>query len=110
SIAQGAKGTSVITVNPLNGFNGSVGLSAAGLPIGVTAAFNPSSTTGASTLTLTASSAAALGTFTVAVTGASGELSRSTTVSLTVVPPPNFALAASPNSLSLARRGKITST
>src|SRR4029077_10708819 len=105
-----AKGTSVISVNPLNGFNGSVSLSASGLPSGVTAAFNPGSTTSASTLTLTASSAAPLLTSTITVTGASGALSHSTTVSLTVVPAPNFALAASPNSLSLARGGKITST
>jgi subtilase family serine protease len=110
NIAQGAKGTSAVNVNPLNGFNGSVSLSASGLPIGVTAAFNPASTTSASTLTLTASSAAPLGTFPITVTGASGALSHSTTVSLTVVPPPNFALAASPNSLSLARGSKITST
>src|SRR6266478_4750911 len=110
NIAQGAKGTSAISINPLNGFNGTVSLSASGLPIGVTAAFNPGSTTSASTLTLTAGSAAALGTFTITVTGASGALSHSTTVSLTVVPPPNFALTASPNSLSLARGGKITSS
>src|SRR6266566_3272462 len=110
SVAQGAKGTSAISVNPLNGFSGSVSLSASGLPSGVTASFNPSSTTSASTFTLTASSTAALGTFTITVTGASGALSRSTTVSLTVVSPPNFALSASPNSLSLVRGGKITST
>jgi len=110
SVAQGANGTSAISVNPLNGFSGSVSLSASGLPSGVTASFNPSSTTSASTLTLTASSTAALGTFTITVTGASGALSRSTTVSLTVVSPPNFALSASPNSLSLVRGSKITST
>jgi subtilase family serine protease len=110
TIAQGAKGTSAVNVNPLNGFNGSVSLSASGLPIGVTAAFNPASTTSASTLTLTASSAAPLGTFPITVTGASGALSHSTTVSLTVMPPPTFALAASPNSLSLARGSNITST
>jgi subtilase family serine protease len=110
NIAQGAKGTSAVNVNPLNGFNGSVGLSASGLPIGVTAAFNPASTTSASTLTLTASSAAPLGTFPITVTGASGALSHSTTVSLTVVLPPNFALAASPNSLSLTPGSNITST
>jgi len=110
NIAQGAKGTSAVNVNPLNGFNGSVSLSASGLPIGVTAAFNPASTTSATTLTLTASSAAPLGTFPITVIGASGALSHSTTVSLTVVPPPNVALAASPNSLSLARGSNITST
>jgi uncharacterized membrane protein len=109
-IAQGSRGTSTVTVNPLGGFNSSVSLSASGLPSGVTAAFNPRSTTSASTLTLTASSTAALGTFTATITGASGGLSHITTVFLTVAAPPSFALSASPNSLSLARGAKVTSS
>jgi subtilase family serine protease len=109
SVAQGANGTSTVTVNPLNGFSGNVSLSASGLPNGITAAFNPGSTTTTSTLTLSASNTAALGTFTITVTGVSGALSRSTSVSLTVLPPPNFGLSASPNSLSLGRRGTATS-
>ncbi|HXN52818.1 MAG TPA: S53 family peptidase [Candidatus Acidoferrum sp.] len=110
SVTRGAKGTSTITVNPLNGFTSSVSLSASGLPSGVTATFNPSGTTATSTLTLTASSTAALGTVTITITGTSGGLSHGTTVSVTVTPPPNFALSASPNSLSLARGAQVTST
>jgi len=86
SITQGNSGTSTITVTPQNGFNGSVALSAAGLPSGVTASFNPSSTTASSTLTLTASSTATTGTATVTVTGTSGSLSHAATLSLTVNP------------------------
>ena len=107
SVVQGAKGTSTISVSPLNAFNGSVSLSASGLLSGVTAAFNPTSTTSSSTLTLMVSSTAALGTFSITITGTSGGLSHSTTVSLTVL---GFAVSASPNSLSLARAGKVTST
>jgi len=110
SVVRGAKATSTIAVNPLNGFSGSVSLSASGLPSGVTASFNPAGTATTSTLTVTAGSTATLGTFTVTVTGASGALSHSTTLSLTVESPPNFALSASPNLLSLARGGKVTST
>jgi subtilase family serine protease len=110
SVAQGAKGNSTITVAPLNGFNGSLSLSATGLPTGVTAAFNPTSTTTTSTLTLTASSTASLGTVTITITGTSGALSHSTTLSLTVTAAPNFALSASPSSLSLARAGHVPST
>jgi len=84
NVPQGSIGTSTITVNKLNGFNSSVSLSASGLPSGVTASFNPSSTTGTSTLTLSASSTAATGTSTVTITGTSGSLTHSTTVSLTV--------------------------
>jgi len=89
SITQGSSGTSTITVNPVNGFTGSVSLSASGLPAGVTAAFNPSSTTGSSTLTLTASSTASTGTATVTITGVSGSLTRTTSISVTVNPAVN---------------------
>lgn len=84
SIAQGSSGTSTLTISPQNGFSGSVALSASGLPSGVTAAFNPSSTTGSSTLTLSASSTAATGTATVTITGTSGSLTHTTTLSLAV--------------------------
>ena len=84
SIMQGTGGTSTITVVPLDGFTGSVTLSATGLPSGVTAAFSPNPTTSISTLTLTASPTAATGTTTVTVAGVSGSLNTSTTISLTV--------------------------
>src|SRR5439155_930723 len=84
SITQGASGASTITVTPQNGFNGNVSLSASGLPSGVTASFNPSSTTSTSTLTLAASGTAAIGTATLTITGTSGGLSHGTTISLTV--------------------------
>ena len=84
SIARGASGNSTITVTPLNGFNGSVTLSASGLPSGVTAAFVPNPTTSTSTLTLTASAGATLGTSTVTITGTSGSITATTSLSLTV--------------------------
>jgi hypothetical protein len=84
SIPQGASGTSTIAVAPQSGFTGSVSLSAAGLPNGVTASFNPGSTTGTSTLTLTASGTAATGTTTVTITGISGSFSKTTVLTLSV--------------------------
>src|SRR2546426_719106 len=97
TVIQGTNGASTITVTPLNGFNSSVSLSASGLPSGVTASFNPSSTASSSTLTLTASSTASsstltltasstatTGTFTLTVTGSSGNLTKTTTIFLTV--------------------------
>jgi hypothetical protein len=84
TIAEGSQGTSTITVVPENGFNGSVTLSATGLPNGVTAGFNPNPTTTTSTLTLTASAQAAIGTSTVTISGVSGSISQSTTISLTI--------------------------
>ncbi len=111
SVTQGSSGTSTITVNPLNGFTGSVSLTASGLPAGVTASFSPASTTGNSTLTLTASSTATTGTATVTITGTSGSLSHTTTVSLTVnaAAAPNFSLSASPASLSIQQGNSGTS-
>ena len=84
SVTQGTSGSSTIAVSPQNGFGGSVALSVAGLPSGVTATFNPASTAGSSTLTLSASSGAATGTAPVTVTGVSGSLTHSATLSLTV--------------------------
>src|SRR2546426_14216 len=84
TVVQGTTGTSTITITPFNGFNGSVSLSASGLPSSVTASFNPSSTASSSTLTLTASSTATTGTFTLTVTGSSGNLTKTTTIFLTV--------------------------
>ena len=84
SIASGASGSSTINVVPANGFAGSVNFSASGLPSGVTAAFSPTSSTTSSKLTLTASSRAAGGTFTVTVTGTSGQLAHSANLSVTI--------------------------
>jgi hypothetical protein len=84
SVAQGASGTSTVTVTPGGGFAGTVALSASGLPAGVTASFSPASTTGTSTLTLAASSTATTGAATVTITGTSGTLTHTATVTLTV--------------------------
>jgi len=91
SVTQGANGTSTITVTPLNGFTGSVSLSASGLPSGVTAAFSTNPTTKTSVLTLTASSTAATGLATITVAGTSGSLTATTPITLTVIAKPGFA-------------------
>src|SRR6267154_862475 len=112
TLIQGSSGPSTITVAPVNGFTGSVGLSASGVPSGVTATFSPTSTTGTSTLTLAASSTATTGTSTVTITGASGILSHTTTVSLTVNAPamPDFRLSAMPSSLAVTKGASGSST
>ncbi len=84
TITQGNSGTSTITITPLNGFSGSVTLSASGLPNDVTAGFNPNPTTTTSTLTLTVGAGAATGTSTITIGGVSGSLSAQTTLQLTV--------------------------
>ena len=76
--------TTTITIASLNGFTGTVTLSTGSLPSGVTATFNPASVTGGSgtsTLTFTGNRAQT-GTFTITITGTSGSLHHSTTVTL----------------------------
>ncbi len=87
NIAQGNSGTSTITVTGANGFSGSVNLAASGLPSGVTATFATNPTTGTSVMTLAASNSATLGPITVTITGTSGSLTASTTISLVVTAP-----------------------
>jgi hypothetical protein len=97
TVSRGASGTSAITITRSGGFTGSVALSASGLPAGVTATFNPTPATGASsTVTFAASSAAAAGTVTVTITGAGGSLIRSTTLILTVDAPPAPGVTVTP--------------
>jgi subtilase family serine protease len=111
SVGEGTTGAATtITINAQNGFTGSVSLSCSGLPSGVSANFHPASTTSSSSLTFTATGSAAVGTFSVTVAGVSGSLASSTTLSLTVTAAPNFALSASPTSLSIARGAKGTTT
>jgi subtilase family serine protease len=112
TITQGSSGSSTITVTDLNGFSGSVTLAASGLPSGVTATFGTNPTTGTSVLTLTASATATIGTSTVTITGTSGSLTATTTLALTVsaTASPNFTIAASPTSLSVAQGSSGSST
>jgi cellulose 1,4-beta-cellobiosidase len=84
AITQGSSATDTITVTDVGGFAGSVTLSASGLPSGVTASFGTNPTTGASVLTLTASSTATAGNSTVTITGTSGTVTAATSIGLTV--------------------------
>jgi uncharacterized membrane protein len=84
SVTRGSSASTTVTITPSNGFNGSVTLSASGLPSGVTASFSPDPATSTSKLTFTASSSAPRGTVTVTIQGTSGSLTHTTTVSLRV--------------------------
>jgi hypothetical protein len=114
SIAQGANGTSTVTIARTAPFTGAVDLSIQGaLPNGVTAAFNPTSATGnTSTLTLTASATATTGTANVTIKGAAtGQTDQTVTLALTVTAPAGgFTLAASPATLTVTQGANGTST
>jgi len=85
TVNQGASAASTLSITRVGGFAGSVAFSASGLPSGVTATFNPPSTTGtSSTVTFTASSAAPLGSANVTISATGGGLTRTATIALTV--------------------------
>ena len=92
--AQGATGTSAISVSAAGGFAGAVALSAGALPAGASASFSPASVSGSgsSTLTLSAGSAAA-GANSVTLTGTSGTITHTSVINWTITatnPNPNL--------------------
>jgi subtilase family serine protease len=110
SINQGSYGTSIITVNHIGGFTGSVDLAVtSGLPSGVTASWSANPATGSSVLTLTASNTATPGTAPLIITATSGTLIATTTVALTVHSP-TFALSALPSGLPIIQGASGKST
>jgi hypothetical protein len=83
-VRRGGTANTTITITALNGFAGSVSLSASGLPKGVTATFTPNPATGSSKLTFSAAAKASIGTSNVTITGVSGSLAHTTRITLTV--------------------------
>ena len=113
SVAQGSTGSSTIASTVSGGFDAAVGLSASGMPTGVTVGFSPASITGtgSSTLTFTVASSTVAGTYSIAVMGISGSTASATTVSLTVTgTAAGFSLSAPPQSISIAQGSFGSST
>ena len=90
SVNQGNSTSYTVTVAALNGFSGTVALSATGFDSTASGSFNPASVAGGgtSTLTVTTITSATLGTFPITITGLSGSLIHSAGVSLVVNPKP----------------------
>jgi len=85
-VAGGASASSTVGIIGVNGFNSSVNLAVSSIPTGVTAKFSSTSASpvAASQLTLTATSAAVSGTYSVTVTGVYGGVTSAASVVLTV--------------------------
>ena len=111
TVVQGASTTYTATVTPSGGFSGAVIFSASGLPIGAIPSFNPASvtTSGSSTMTVTTTATTPAGNYQITITGTSGTLTHSATVTLVVNAPAtaDFTLSASPASHTI-RRGSTT--
>lgn len=115
SVQQGNNGSVTINTSALNGFNNAVALSVSGQPANVTPTFTPTSIaapgSGSSTLGLAVGASAAAGTYTLTVTGTGGGVTQTVTVTLTITAlPPNFAISASPSSITASRGASGRST
>jgi uncharacterized membrane protein len=97
-----------VAITPINGFNSPVTLSASGPLIGALGTFSPNPATTSSTLTVSILSNTPAGTYTLALSGTSGSLSHSTTVTLVVNA--DFSLSASPTSRTINQGGSTNYT
>lgn len=107
STAQGGNAAYTVSVGALHGFTDTVNFSVIGLPSGASASFVPASVagSGSSTLTVTTSASTPVGSYTLGITGATGTLSHSVSVTLSVNSAGDFALSASPTTLQISRGG-----
>lgn len=85
TIKAGAAANYTVSVTPSGFFSESVALSIKGLPTGAKTTFSPASLlSGTSTLKVSTTTSTPLGTYTLTITGASGNLSHKATVTLKV--------------------------
>jgi uncharacterized membrane protein len=86
TIARGSNAKYTVTITPGAGFSGTVTLSVSGVPRRANASFNPASiaTSGSSTLTVSTARKTQTGTYTLTVSAASGGVTHTKQVTLTV--------------------------
>ncbi len=109
NVNPGGSGTTTINVTDAGGFTGNVTLAVtSALPSGVTASWgtNPASET--SVLTLTATSSAPVGTTNLTISGTSGDITETTTLTVSVNVP-TFVLTAAPSSVAVNQGSYNTS-
>ena len=86
TVARKSSGSYTVSISALNGFSGTVALSVSGVPSRTSSSFSPSSvsTSGQSTLTIGPNKPAQTGTYQLVITGTSGNLSHSASVTLVI--------------------------
>ncbi len=90
TVIQGSGSSYGIIVGPTGGFTGQVSLSVSGLPVGANASFSPNPAAASSSLSVTTSASTPVGTYLLTITGVSGSLTHTTTVTLVVNAPPTL--------------------
>src|SRR5207245_241861 len=86
TIVQGADTSPTRRTSDLGGFTAAVTLSVSGLPGGVTASFSPNPVNASSTMTVGIGATTSSGSYALTITGVSGTLTHTTSVTLVVIP------------------------
>jgi subtilase family serine protease len=109
TVASGSDVSYTVTLSPFDGYNGTINLSVAGLPSGATGSFSPPSLSGsgsgASTLTIQASSATPSGTNLLVITGTDATGSPSNSIGTFLVVEDTMTVSAISYSTSRGLRG-----
>src|SRR5712692_6762976 len=108
TVTQGGSTTYTVNISPSGGFTGAVSLTATGLPPGASASFSPNPATASSTMAVGTDAATPPGSYALTITGVGGTLTRTTSVTLTVNPAPDFTLSATPASQSVVQGAGTT--
>jgi hypothetical protein len=105
TLQQGKTATATVHTAVVAGVADRVKLTSSRLPNGVTASFSPStvSTGSSATLTLRASTTAALGQVTITIGGTGTSYTRTTTYALTVTAADDYSLSADAGAVSIAQ-------
>jgi uncharacterized membrane protein len=110
AVNQGGTANFNVAIGSIGGFNGQVTLSVSGQPSGIAPpTFTPNPATTSSTLSVVTNPTTLVGTYTLTITGVSGSLTHTTTVTL-VVTTPDFSLAVSPASRTVSQGSSTTYT
>ncbi len=108
TVVQGGSTSYGVTITPVGGFSGQVTLSASGLPTGATGSFTTNPATASSTLNVTTTASVPTGSYTVTITGVSGSLTHTATVTLVINPLIDFTVSGAPASQTVVQGGSTS--
>lgn len=112
SVTPGNTGTISATTIRTTTFNSAITVKVTGMPTGVTTSTGTISAPGSGicTLSVAVGSGVTAGNYPLTVSATGGGVTKTTSLAVTVLPPPSFSLAVSPASLSVAPGGSGTTT